>query len=162
MRLVIALLVTLVLGGAVLPAPAGAAGVPGRRVLRLLNHVRASHGLPALNTDRRLALAARGHSADMVSRRYFAHASPEGEQAVGRVRRTGWLEGRARWRIGEDLAWGIGGPGTPAGVVRAWMHSPPHRRIILTRVYRVVGIGVATGTPVDPGQGATYTADFGG
>lgn len=146
---------------AVLPAGATAAPPRGPSLLRLLNRERATRGLPALRADPRLARAARAHSADMVRRRYFAHASPEGEHVRGRVRRTGWLDARRRWFLGEDLAWGIGRPGTAAGVVRAWMRSPAHRRILLRRVYRRVGIGVAAGTPVDPARGATVTADFG-
>jgi uncharacterized protein YkwD len=144
-----------------LPATAAAARDPGPPLLHLLNAQRAARGLPALRADRRLARAARAHSADMVRRRYFDHASPEGEHVVARVRRTGWLHGRRRWFLAENLAWGIGRPGTAAGVVRAWMHSPAHRRILLRRVYRRVGIGVAAGTPFDRSRGATVTADFG-
>jgi uncharacterized protein YkwD len=154
------LLAALVVSLSALPAAPAAAADPGR-VLRLVNRQRTLHGLATLRADRRLARAARGHSRDMVRRRYFAHASPEGEHVAGRVRRTGWLNGRRSWWLGEDLAWGIGRPGTSAGVVRAWMRSPEHRRILLGRVYRSVGIGVAAGTPVDRARGATVTADFG-
>jgi uncharacterized protein YkwD len=42
------------------------------------------------------------------------------------------------------------------------MHSRPHRKEILTRSYRDLGIGVAMGSPRDlPPGGATYTAEFG-
>src|SRR4051794_26834147 len=138
------LLAAFALGLSALPAAPAAAAGPGR-VLRLVNRQRARHGLAPLRADRRLARAARGHSRDMVRRGYFAHASPAGEHVVGRVRRTGWLSGRHGWWLGENLAWGIGRPGTSAGVVRAWMHSPEHRRILLGRVYRWIGIGVAAG-----------------
>jgi uncharacterized protein YkwD len=156
----ILILAALVSSGAVVPVTAGAAP-DSEHVMRLVNRQRTAHGLPRLRADRRLARAARGHSQDMVGRRYFAHASPEGEHVVGRVRRTGWLKGRRSWSLGEDLAWGIGRPGTAAGVVAAWMHSPEHRRILLGRVYRRVGIGVVAGTPFDRTRGATVTADFG-
>jgi uncharacterized protein YkwD len=163
MRLLPILLAVLALGTAVLPAGASAATGAGRTglVLDLLNRERAAHGLPQLRADPRLARAARAHSADMVRRHYFDHASPEGEHSVGRVRRTGWLEGRRHWSIGENLAWGIGKRGTPAATVRAWMRSPAHHRVVLGRMYRHVGIGVAVGTPSDRTRGVTYTADFG-
>ena len=64
--------------------------------------------------------------------------------------------------MGENLGWGWGPSGSPAGIVRAWLRSPEHRKILLRRSYREVGIGVALGGP-DP-QGApeaTFTADFG-
>jgi uncharacterized protein YkwD len=133
----------------------------GRVVRHLLNVERAAHGLAPLALDRRLARAARAHASDMVRRRYFSHVSPDGRRLVDRIRRSGWMSGRPRWFVGEDLAWGIGRPGTPAGIVRAWMHSPGHRRIILSRAYRHVGIGAAHGTPVDPARGRTVAADFG-
>jgi uncharacterized protein YkwD len=132
-----------------------------RHMRYLLNVERAAHGLPPLGPDRQLARAAGAHASDMVRRGYFSHVSPDGRRLVDRIRRTGWLSGRPLWFVGEDLAWGIGRPGTPAGIVRAWMHSPPHRRIILGRAYRRVGIGAARGTPVDPARGRTVAADFG-
>jgi uncharacterized protein YkwD len=39
-------------------------------------------------------------------------------------------------------------PGRPGGIgalVRAWLASPVHREIILSGVYRYIGIGWATG-----------------
>ena len=50
----------------------------------------------------------------------------------------------------------------PRAIVRAWLGSPSHRRILLEPAFRVAGIGIAAGTPVaDVSGGATYTADFG-
>ena len=51
------------------------------------------------------------------------------------------------WAIGENLAWGSGSRGTPRAIVRTWMHSARHRRSILSRRFRDVGIGVAAGAP---------------
>jgi uncharacterized protein YkwD len=43
-----------------------------------------------------------------------------------------------------------------------WMHSPPHRRVILTKRFRDVGIAVVSGAPKQvEGPAATYVADFG-
>jgi hypothetical protein len=43
------------------------------------------------------------------------------------------------------------------------LRSPAHRRVMLSRGIRVVGIGIAHGTPGKgpAGGGRTYTADFG-
>jgi uncharacterized protein YkwD len=125
-----------------------------------LNAARTTHGAPALAPDARLARAARGHSRDMVARHYFDHVSPDGDDVHQRIARTGWLHRRPAWRLGENLAWGTGRLATPHAVVAAWLHSPPHRRLMLARRLRVVGIGVAPGTP-GHGPGLTYTADFG-
>ena len=40
------------------------------------------------------------------------------------------------------------------------MNSPGHRANILSRSFRHIGIGIASGTPVGTG-GGTYTTDFG-
>jgi len=143
--------------------PGGAHGADAAvAVLARLNAARAEHGAPPLHADRRLALAARRHARDMVAHHYFAHESLSGERPSSRIARTGWLRGRRHWRIGEDLAWGKGRDGRPGAIVAAWLRSPAHRRIMLSRVYRVVGIGIARGTPVEASaRGRTYTADFG-
>jgi uncharacterized protein YkwD len=43
------------------------------------------------------------------------------------------------------------------------MHSSGHRRNILDRDLREIGIGIAPGAPLDVGgqRAATYTTDFG-
>jgi uncharacterized protein YkwD len=129
----------------------------------LVNEQRAAHGLRALRTDRRLATAAHRHSADMVAHHYFAHESRSGAPFSARIARTGWMRRRRRWSVGENLAWGTGQLATPRAIVEQWMASPPHRDTLLNAAYRLVGIGVALGAPVrDAGDGATYTADFGG
>jgi len=149
---------TFVLGAA---APAPAAPARGTAAtLRLLNDARAARGIAPLKADARLARAARGHSRDMVARRYFSHVAPGGPGLAARVARTGWMHGRARWAIGENLAWGSGSLGSPAAIVKAWMDSPPHRHNLLNRRFHVVGIGLVASTPFGT-EGATYTADFG-
>jgi uncharacterized protein YkwD len=62
--------------------------------------------------------------------------------------------------VGETIAWGSGSYGSAAGIVSQWMHSPPHRAIILTAGLHRVGLGLATGT-FDGTPGAVMaTADF--
>ena len=154
------LLATALLAAVLLLAPPSHAAGPSQTILRALNAVRAEHGVPPLHADRRLARAAHAHSADMVMRHYFAHESRSGERPCERVARTGWLRGRGRWWVGENLAWGIKHRGRPQAIVAAWLASPPHRRVMLRSRYRAVGIGVVRGTPWSP-RGWTYTADFG-
>ena len=149
-----------VLAAVLLPAAPSYAGGPSQSLLRALNAARVEHGVPPLRADRRLARAARAHSADMVARHYFAHETPAGERPCKRVARTGWLRGRRHWWVGENLAWGTASKGRPPAIVAAWLASPPHHRVMLRYRYRVVGIGVARGTPWSS-RGWTYTADFG-
>jgi uncharacterized protein YkwD len=133
-----------------------------RASLCQINAERRAHGLTPVRLHRQLTLAARMHSLDMVRRRYFSHTAPSGGTFVSRIRRTGYLATPRRWLVGETLAYGWGLGATPAEIVRAWMRSPTHRRIVLRPDYRVVGIGVVRGAPRDKRlPQATFTADFG-
>lgn len=128
--------------------------------LCLLNRVRARHGLPRLRLNAKLSRAARRHSRDMVRHRYFAHDSLSGRSPFERMRATHYVPRSASWWLGENIGWGSGSLAEPIAMVRAWMHSPPHRANILSRHFRDIGIGIAVGAPVG-GGGATYTTDFG-
>jgi uncharacterized protein YkwD len=134
-----------------------------RTALRcLVNATRAQHGLPALRSSARLNLAADQFSADMVARGFFAHVTPDGRSVTDRVRATGYLGGSNDWALGEDIGWGTGTASSPDSIFRAFMNSPPHRRVILSRDYREVGVGVAPGVPVaGQGSGSTFVLDFG-
>lgn len=131
--------------------------------LCLLNRVRARHGLPQLRLSPKLSRAARRHSRDMVRHRYFQHNSRDGRSPFTRMRATRYVPRGASWTLGENIGWGSGPLAQPIALVRAWMHSPPHRANILSRRFRDVGIGIAPGAPVDTRgrSGATYTTDFG-
>jgi uncharacterized protein YkwD len=134
-----------------------------RTALRcLVNATRAQHGLPTLRSSARLNVAADGFSADMVARGYFAHVTPEGRSVTDRVRATGYLGGSSDWALGEDIGWGTGSASTPASIFRAFMNSPPHRRVILSRQFHEIGVGVAPGVPVaGQGGGSTFVLDLG-
>jgi uncharacterized protein YkwD len=128
----------------------------------LINATRASHGLSAVHADGALTTAAERHGADMVARHYFAHVSPEGRSVGDRVRATGYLHGSGDWALGEDIGWGTGPESSPASMFQAWMNSPPHRRVILGRAFRDLGIGIVRGVPVPSAlAGATFVLDFG-
>jgi uncharacterized protein YkwD len=133
-----------------------------RATLCLLNRERAQRGLHRLRLNGRLSLAADRHSRDMVRRGYFSHDSLGGGSFVERIRRTGYLSSARSWTVGENLAWGSGGRGTPEQILNAWMRSPGHRANILSGRFREVGIGVAEGAPrTVGGPAATYTTNFG-
>ena len=132
-----------------------------RATLCLINAERRERGLSDLRLDSRLTKAARRHSRDMVRRRYFSHTTPDGVSFVERIRRSGYLRTAGRWLVGENLAWTTRTGNSAADIVRAWMHSPPHREEILQGSFRDVGIGIVVGAPSSRSRGATYTTDFG-
>jgi uncharacterized protein YkwD len=95
----------------------------------------------------------------MVARRFFSHVGPGGATLSVRRRAAGY-RGRA---LGEILAWGQGRDASPRAAVRSWLRSTPHRRVLLGRNYRDVGVGVALGNPFGGGfrRSATYAAVLG-
>ena len=125
--------------------------------LCLLNNERRSRGLRPLALNSKLSVAARRHARAMAARKFFAHGD-----FVGRIRAARYFSGARSWTVGENIAWGSWNYATPASIHEGWMNSPPHRKNILSRRFREVGIGVAEGAPVG-GQrfGATYATNFG-
>jgi uncharacterized protein YkwD len=120
-------------------------------LLRTMNSVRAARGLAPLRVDFRLARAARGHSADMMRRQYFAHGSIADRAVAAGARGP---------RFGEDLAWGTGV--TTQWVVTHWLASPSHRAVLLRPGFRRDRIGIRYGTFGGHGGAAVVTADFAG
>jgi uncharacterized protein YkwD len=146
--------VFLVVFAVLLPtATAQARGLSGSEasLLNTMNAVRRSHGFPALRVDHHLVRAARGHSADMIRRQYFAHGSVAGRAVAAGAR--GPL-------FGEDLAWAE--RLTAQWVVDHWLSSPSHRAVLLRPGFRRVGIGIAFGTFAGHSGAGVVTADFAG
>jgi uncharacterized protein YkwD len=128
----------------------------------LVNGERADAGVPPLAANAKLDVASLGHSQDMVTKSYFAHASQDGSDVADRVRGTGYIPSNGEWTVGENLAWGTGTLATPGAIVQAWMNSQGHRENILRAGFKEAGLGIALGNPrTSDGQGATYTMNFG-
>jgi uncharacterized protein YkwD len=135
-----------------------ASASPGKlrsALLCLVNHKREASGLRAFKFDRKLAKAAGRHARDMVRHHFFDHQRPGGPDLTERLRRAGW-HGHA-W--GETIAYGCGSMGTPRATLRMWMHSPPHRAILLSGSYRNGGLGVTESAPC--GNGSMWVLDVG-
>jgi len=124
-----------------------------RKVIRIVNRIRASHGLRRLRASRRLARAASAHSGDMLARDFLSHASSDGTGMARRVRRYT----RARW-IGENIA-ALSGRATARRAVRMWMQSPPHRAVLMSASGRRIGVGKRRGR-LGSARRAVFTADL--
>jgi len=106
-----------------------------RAAIRAINHQRARYGLPALRLSGKLGNIATWHSWDMVRHGMLSHSSSDGTPFYTRIRRI--VPART---VGETLIQFRGSYGGRA-IVRAWMHSPPHRNELLSRSYHRVGVG---------------------
>ncbi len=127
-----------------LAAPASArADATEASVLHAMNALRAANHLPRLHSSRGLARAADAQSAHVLRTRVMSHGA-----FSRRVRH--YVHSR---RVGENLAWMNR---CDAGqVVRMWLNSAQHRRIMLARGFRRVGVGRRSTAAI-----CVVTADF--
>jgi uncharacterized protein YkwD len=135
-----------------------------RSILVEINAVRRAHGLAPVRGSVALARAADGHSRAMATLGFFSHTSRDGTVFWKRIARSYSSRGYGYWTVGENLLWSsseLDG----ARVVRMWLNSPPHRRVLLNRLWRELGISAvhASAAPGDFGGGEAtiVTADFG-
>lgn len=136
-----------------------------RKIHELTNTQRRSRGVPELRFDDRIATVARTHSQDMVSRGFFEHINPNGENPTDRGKKLGY---KCVKNYGSYYTEGLSEnlmltylfeselkhTGIPIGynwhtpeeiaqnTIDGWMNSPGHRRTLLTATYDREGIGV--------------------
>lgn len=104
-----------------------------------INATRARVGLPAYEWDDRAYTAAQWQAEDMVSRRYFAHNTPDGRTPSDLMRAEGIVCGG--W-CGQNII--MGQTADEVGYSLNWfMNSTVHRNNLLNRQYTAIGIGVA-------------------
>ena len=102
--------------------------------MRALNDLRIMCGLPPLAIDLKLCEAARLHSADMESHRFFSHQSPLPGKATpsDRARLAGTTAS------GENLYMG---PAVTVDALRGWFLSPGYHRNMLRESTTRQGLG---------------------
>ena len=122
-------------------------------LLTVMNQVRMAHGVQPLRADWRLERAARSHSSKMLSAGVFFHGAFD-----ARIRSMGV---RAP-RVGENLAWGVGRQTRARAIVRSGLASPGHRRNLLDRGDRLVGVGALRGSFAGCQSALMITTDFAG
>lgn len=137
-------------------------GQAEKAVRCLVNKKRARRGLRAVRNSKQLAKAAERHSRYMRDNRCFAHRCNGGPDLATRLERSGYLPCGCTYSYGEAISWSYGSSATPKRTVTAWMKSPSHKKILMHRKFREIGIGTVWGSP----HGATddaaiYTADLG-
>ena len=135
-----------------------------RDLVREVNAERVRRGLKPLRVSMKLMAAAQSHSRAMGKRGFFSHESANGESFWRRVRRFYGTKGYRVWFVGENLLWGATGM-APRDAVVAWLKSPAHRRNLLARDWREIGISArrfaAAPGPFGRKDVTLITADFG-
>jgi uncharacterized protein YkwD len=110
--------------------PAGASG--STPIVRKLNVARHKHGLPSLRFSPSLSRSSSRYARYLIRVDRFGHAS--------RIRAASRFH-----LVGEALAWHPGWRAARSYTLRSWLHSPPHRALMLSRQFRYVGAGKARG-----------------
>lgn len=105
----------------------------------LTNEERAGAQLGNLKENELLNKAATMKAADMATKGYFAHVSPDGKNPWN------WLQAvEYKYQYaGENLAVNFK---DSEDVTVAWMNSPTHKANIVKAEYTEIGTGIATGT----------------
>ena len=152
-NLVLALALSVVAGHT--PGATGAAGAAllppdgyAQHVLGILIDARRAAGLADPELDLVLVDLASQRSADMASRDYFGHSTPEGTMVFELLVAAG-----TPWRYASETLQRNNYPAeqTAAEAARSLLASPPHRAVIMDPRYTALGIGHAA----DP-QGMHY------
>lgn len=107
-------------------------------IFHIANAFRASHGLPALLWNDKLAASARLHSEDMEKRNFFSHTNPEGLEPHERIIAAGYNAKASAENIYSDSS-GV----NPVLAMDAWINSPPHRKCLLMTECDELGVGVS-------------------
>jgi uncharacterized protein YkwD len=117
-----------------------------RALVAEVNRTRRAHGRRVLVYSKSLAGAADAHALSLAQAGEFTHAWPATDRPFGR-----WIidfypaRGYRAWSAGENLLWASPGI-APGAAVLDWFNSPAHRRVMLARSWREIGIGVVTAT----------------
>lgn len=131
----------------------------------VLNVERKRAGRHLIERDRRLDRSAQRHTRDMVEEGYFAHQREDGPTLLQRIRQAGYFDGVRSGLYGENLGYAPPENASARRMTDAFSVSEYHRKTMLYRRFRDVGIGTAY---VDPNPAfypdwpaVVFTLDFG-
>jgi len=132
---------------AILLLPTATAGAADPMVGKI-NDVRRAHGVAPLRSSPSLSRASRSYARRLMRSNRFAHPSSHAG-IVGRFSASGEILALQRgWRIRRRAA------------VRAWLRSPSHRDVLLSRKFRYAGAGMSRGR-FGSGRSSIWVVRFG-
>ena len=124
--------------------PTSVSAVPdlAHALLAEVNRTRRHYGLRALRLSATLTRAGTAHAQALANAGLFTHNWPSSGQLFSSWIRSFYpAQGYRAWSAGENLLWAS--PGfTTASAVQQWLDSPTHRRVMLTKSWRELGVGV--------------------
>lgn len=142
------------------PTASGAtqAELSGQQVLLAkMNAARAKHGVAPLKLSKVLNRPARQHSAYLARTGKLDHTGADGKPFYVRLYKAGFPRTKA---VGENLGMSSGCETELADeMVKMWLASPAHRRNLLSKKFKVVGLAIVTAPDC---ANTVYNTDFGG
>lgn len=112
------------------------------RMFDLTNHLRAERRLPILGLDARLCRAAAVHAEEMARYNYVSDRGPGIFPMRSNPGSRAWASGYAWSSIAETVC---AGSSDVVSVLKSWLQSRAHARILLDPEYQDAGIGIARG-----------------
>jgi len=125
-----------------------------KEMVLFINNFRKENGLPPLEENKLLDIAAEKKAEDMFEKGYFSHLSPEGITPWYWIRESGYEYKYA----GENLAKGFS---NNEKTFEALVASPSHKENILNENYQDVGIAVISKEFKDEGERIIVVQMFG-
>jgi hypothetical protein len=104
-----------------------------KTVTELVNRLRASEKIPALSLDDALSKAAQIRAEELMES--FSHTRPDGSQFQTILTQMGIKFGGAAENISMGTEHG------PVEVVNSWSNSKGHRKNMLNKAYKKIGVG---------------------
>ena len=121
-------------------------------LVTLTNSKRSAAGLVVVRKDPDLMAIARTRAEVMAANDVMSHTEPNGQNVFDRIRDAGltW------YGAGEIIAWNTAAAldYSASFAVKAWMDSPGHKAIIMSKGYNYVGFGLA----ISPETGKRFWA----
>ena len=107
-------------------------------IVNLTNANREKNGSPKVVLNSKLNAAAQAKVDDMFKNNYWAHISPTGTKPWFFISNAGYKYQHAGENLARDFS-------NSSEVVSAWMASPTHRKNLLDKRYKDMGIAVKDG-----------------
>ena len=143
---------------------------PGSEIIRLVNELRASHGVPPYQVDPILMSVAQAQASWSAANNHIGHDGPGGSSPNDRAQAAGY-GGGSRSFATENVAHGTASLNTPDLVFSMWQMDWGHLNAMISADYEHIGVGYAEAGDyswyvmmvgwVDEGSPSMYTAEPG-
>ncbi len=108
------------------------------KIVELTNSNRAKAGSNKVTLNAQLSAAAAAKVDDMFKENYWAHVSPKGTEPWAFITNAGYKYQHAGENLARDFS-------SSKDVVNAWMASPSHKKNLLDKRYKDMGLAVKDG-----------------